>query len=245
MAAFSPRGRSQNVEPPIVAGRVPPHDLDAEAAVLAAVLLDRDALDRVLEILKPPHFYSDANGRVFEAAQALAQVGTPIDVVSVASWLRDRGRLAEVGGPSYLAQLADATPAVAHVAAHARVVKEKWRVRQVIATCQRVAAEGYGDVGVVQQFIDGAEQSIYELARTPESTTTQLLTDVLKTAFEQIGAANERGDSITGISTGFERLDALTAGLHDGDLSIIAARPGRARRRSSSIWRRRWPRRAA
>ncbi|WP_437525199.1 replicative DNA helicase [Sorangium sp. So ce726] len=218
--------RPQRIEPPIVAGRVPPHDLDAEAAVLSAILLHRDALDRVLEILKADHFYSEANSRVYEAAQELAAAGTPIDIVSVASWLRDRERLAQVGGAAYLAQLADATPAVAHVAAHARVVYEKWRVRQLIATCQRVAAEGYGDVGVVQEYIDGAEQAVYQLARTPQGTATQPIAQVLKAAFEQITAAAERGDRITGISTGYEKLDAKTAGLHDGDLSIIAARPG-------------------
>ncbi|WP_437722352.1 replicative DNA helicase [Sorangium sp. So ce861] len=218
--------RPQRIEPPIVAGRVPPHDLDAEAAVLSAILLHRDALDRVLEILKADHFYSEANSRIYEAAQELASAGTPIDIVSVASWLRDRERLAQVGGAAYLAQLADATPAVAHVGAHARVVYEKWRVRQLIATCQRVAAEGYGDVGVVQEFIDGAEQAVYQLARTPQGTSTQPIAQVLKAAFEQITAAAERGDRITGISTGFEKLDAKTAGLHDGDLSIVAARPG-------------------
>ncbi|KYF95297.1 replicative DNA helicase [Sorangium sp. So ce388] len=218
--------RPQRIEPPIVAGRVPPHDLDAEAAVLSAILLHRDALDRVLEILKAEHFYSEANSRIYEGAQELAAAGTPIDIVSVASWLRDRERLVQVGGAAYLAQLADATPAVAHVAAHARVVYEKWRVRQLIATCQRVAAEGYGDVGVVQEFIDGAEQAVYQLARTPQGTSTQPIAQVLKAAFEQITAAAERGDRITGISTGYEKLDAKTAGLHDGDLSIIAARPG-------------------
>ncbi|KYF83635.1 replicative DNA helicase [Sorangium cellulosum] len=218
--------RPQRVEPPIVAGRVPPHDLDAEAAVLSAILLHRDALDRVLEILKADHFYSEANSRIYEGAQELAAAGTPIDIVSVASWLRDRERLAQVGGAAYLAQLADATPAVAHVAAHARVVYEKWRVRQLIATCQRVAAEGYGDVGVVQEFIDGAEQAVYQLARTPQGTSTQPIAQVLKAAFEQITAAAERGDRITGISTGYEKLDAKTAGLHDGDLTIVAARPG-------------------
>src|SRR5580698_4593920 len=112
----------QRLEPPIVNGRVPPHDLDAEAAVLSAVLLSRDALDRVLEILKPEHFYSDANGRIYEAALALASAGKPVDHVQIASYLRDRERLAQVGGPSYIAQLADATPAVAHVGAHAQVV---------------------------------------------------------------------------------------------------------------------------
>jgi replicative DNA helicase len=221
------RGRTpQIVEPASIAGRVPPHDLDAEAAVLSAILLERDALDRVLEILRPEHFYSDANRRIYEGAEAIAAAGMPIDIVSIASWLRDRDRMGQIGGPSYLAQLADATPAVAHVAAHAQVVYEKWRIRQLIGTCQRISAEGYGDVGVVQEFIDVAEQSIYELARTPNSTTTQPLAQVLRAAFEQITQAAERGDRITGISTGYEQLDAKTAGLHDGDLMIVAARPG-------------------
>ena len=207
-------------------GRVPPHDLDAEAAVLSAILLSREALDRVLEILKPEHFYSDANGRIYEAAQALALAGTPIDIISVASYLRDREKIAQIGGASYLAQLADSTPAVAHVSAHAQSVYEKWRLRALIATCQRVAAEGYGDVGVVQEFIDGCEQDIYQLARTAQSTSVQPINQVLRAAFQQITAAAERGDRITGISTGYEKLDGKTAGLHNGDLMIIAARPG-------------------
>jgi replicative DNA helicase len=217
---------AQDREPPIVAGRVPPHDLDAEAAVLSAVLLDRDALDRVLELVKPEHFYSEANGHIYEACCTLALQNQPIDVVSVASWLRDRERIGQVGGTAYLAQLVDATPAVAHVHAHARVVREKYRVRRLIATCQRYAAEGYGDVGAPQEFIDAAEQAIYEIARTPETTTVHPLKDVLTTAFQQISAAAERGDRITGVPTGFIDLDKKTAGLHKGDLMIIAARPG-------------------
>jgi replicative DNA helicase len=220
------RGRAVvKIEPPIVAGRVPPHDLDAEAAVLSAVLLG-GALDHVSEFLKPEHFYSDANGKIYEAAIQLALSSSPIDIVSVASYLRDRETLPQIGGPSYLAQLADATPAVAHIVAHAKVVYEKWRVRQLIANCQRIAAEGYGDVGVVQEFIDGAEQSVYELARSAQSSSAQPIARVLKAAFEQITAAAERGDRITGIPTGYERLDAKTAGLHKGDLTIVAARPG-------------------
>jgi replicative DNA helicase len=221
------RGRPpQKIEPPIISGRVPPHDLDAEAAVLSAVMLSREALDRVLEVLKPEHFYSDANGRIYDAATQLAIAGTPIDIVSVASYLRDRERLAQIGGPTYLAQLADATPAVAHVGAHAQVVYEKWRLRALIATCQRVAAEGYGDVGEPQSFIDNAEQAIYELARTAQKTSAQPINQVLRAAFQQITAAAERGDRITGVSTGFERIDAMTSGLHPGELIIVAARPG-------------------
>ena len=228
MPAFPPRSRDYRPprEPPIVAGRVPPHDLDAEAAVLSAILLKRDALDQVAELLKPENFYSEANGKIFEAAVELATKSQPIDTVQIASWLRDRERLAQIGGPAYLAQIVDATPAVAHVQAHAKTVREKWRLRRLIAECQRISAEGYGDVGGVQEFIDGAEQSVYELARTVETSNAQPLSVVLRAAFEQISKAAERGDRITGISTGYGKLDEKTAGLHDGDLSIIAARPG-------------------
>lgn len=213
-------------EPPVVAGRVPPHDLDAEAATLSACMLDRDALDSVLELLEPEHFYSEANARIYEGARALSLQGSPVDVVSVASWLRSRELIQKVGGTAYLGRIVDATPAVANVVHHARVVKEKWRLRRVIASCQKFAAEGYGDVGQVQEFIDSAEQSLYELARTPETSTIHHVKDVLTTTFQQISAAAERGDRITGTPTGYVDLDQKTAGLHAGDLMIIAARPG-------------------
>ncbi len=213
-------------EPPIVAGRVPPQDLDAEAAVLSACLLDRNALDQVLELLEPEHFYSDANRLIFEGCRSLALEGTPIDIVSVASWLRSREQIQRIGGARYLGELVDATPAVANVGTHGRVVREKWRLRRVIATCQQYAAEGYGDVGVAQEFIDSAEQALYDIARTPETTTVHLLKDVLTTTFQQLTEAAERGDQITGIPTRFVDLDKKTAGLHRGDLTILAARPG-------------------
>ena len=213
-------------EPPPVEGRVPPNDLDAEAAVLSAVMLDGSALDRVAEFLKPEHFYSEAHRRIYEAAVELHARGRPVDVVQIGSWLKDRERIAQVGGMEYLAQILDAAPAVANIAAYGRTIHEKWRVRQVILTCQRVAAEGYVDYGEAQQFIDGAEQSIYQIARTSESSSTEPIKHVIKKAFTKLTAALERGDRITGMPTGFERLDRLTAGLHEGDLTIVAARPG-------------------
>jgi replicative DNA helicase len=194
--------------------------------VLSAILLERDALDKVLELLQPEHFYSEANRRVYEVAVELSSQGTPIDIVSVAGKLRDRERLAQVGGSAYLAQLVDAVPSVAHLETYARMVREKWRVRQLIATCQRVAAEGYGDVGAVQEFIDGAEQAVYEIARTPEASSVQRIEPIIRSVFEQITELARRGERITGVPTGFERLDAKTAGLHDGELTIVAARPG-------------------
>lgn len=207
-------------------GRVPPHDLDAEAAVLSAVLLSSEAFDEVNDVLRPEHFYSDANRRVFEAIVDLQSAGKPVDVVTVATWLRDRERLQQVGGAPYLAQLTDSIPFVAHIGAHARVVREKWRVRQVIATCQRFAAEGFGQVGEVQDFIDQAEQAIFDIARVPETTAVRPVREAIHGAFDILVAASKRGEGITGVPTGFDRLDKKTAGLHKGDLYIVAGRPG-------------------
>lgn len=212
--------------PPPLAGRAPPSDLDAEGAVLSAVLLSREALDLVQEILQPEHFYSDANRRIYEAVTELDRAQRSVDVVSVAGWLRDKDRLQQVGGTPYLAQLTDATPAVANVETHARVVREKWRVRRLIAACQRLAAEGYGDHGEVQAFVDRAEQAVFDIARQPETSTIVPLRDAVVEAFKILNDATRRGEGITGIATGFSQLDRMMAGLHPGDLYVVAGRPG-------------------
>ncbi len=208
------------------AGRVPPHDLDAEAAVLSAILLTPESFDEVAEVLKPEHFYSDANRRIFDAIFELQRMQRAVDVVSVASYLRDKNRLQQVGGSAYLAQLTDATPFVANIESHARLIREKWRLRQVIAVCQTVAAEGYGDCGETQPFIDRAEQRLFEIARIPEASTVVALRDAVREAFHILTEATKRGGGITGIATGFTRLDQMCAGLHSGDLYVVAGRPG-------------------
>lgn len=206
--------------------RVPPNDLMAEAAVLSAVLLSRDALDRVLPILSPEHFYSDANGKIYEAFVDLSSLGRTIDILTVRSWLDDHGVLQRAGGAPYLVEILDAVPAIANVDEYARRIKEKWRLRELINTCRRVSAEGYGPLVDVQQFIDSAEQSVYDIARTPETTTVQPLKEVIQTTFSRLNESLKRGNRITGTSTGFTQLDKLTGGLNDGDLVIVAARPG-------------------
>ncbi|HSN98340.1 MAG TPA: replicative DNA helicase [Candidatus Nanopelagicales bacterium] len=207
-------------------GRVPPNDLAAEAAVVSAVLLDARALDQVLDCLRPEHCYNDANRYVLEAAIELSRTGVAADAVTVAGWLEDRGRLRQVGGRAYLAWLADETPAVRNVADHARIVYEKWRLRELLAACHRILAEGYGEVTDVGAFLDASEQAVFDVAQKPSGSTTEHVSKPLKEAFEQIAAAAERGDKVTGVATGFVDFDALTAGLHDGELIIVAGRPG-------------------
>ena len=216
----------QAAEPIGIEGRIPPHDLDAEAAVLSAVMIDPLAFDKVSELLRPEHFYSEAHRRIFEAAVELSATGKPVDVVQVATWLRDRDRLAQVGGMAYLTEVLNAAPAVANVGAYGRTIHEKWRVRQLMLACQRVMAQGYSGYGEAQVFIDSAEQAVYDIARTRESSSVQLLRDVVHETFRRIEKANARGLRITGIPTGFDRYDRITSGLHDGELTIVAARPG-------------------
>jgi replicative DNA helicase len=210
-------------EPPIVEGCVPPHDLDAEAAVLAAILLRPGAFDAVVDILKRDHFYSDANGKIYEAAQHLASVGTPIDVVSVASWLRDRETLAKVGGGSYLAQLADATPAIANVSAYAQVVYQKWRVRQLIATCQRIAAEGYGDVGDANEWIDQAEAKVHGIAS--ESLASEV-TPTMRATLVEVFASLQSTTEERGVYTGLKDLDRMMGPMNPGNLVVVGAHSG-------------------
>lgn len=219
--------RREKVEPPVIAGRVPAHSLDQEAAVLAAILLDTDALDKVVGFLKAEHFYSEANGRVYEAAVEVSAKGDPVEIVTVAGWLRDRGRVAQIGGASYLAQLCDATPAVANVATHARAVVDHWRVRQLVATCQRISAEGYGDVGVVQDFIEQATGALEEIRSTgnAKSTDPEHVRTIAQSTFTKLQDHIFNGGGMLGRSTGFARLDAKIAGLHNGDVIVIAGRP--------------------
>jgi replicative DNA helicase len=207
-------------------GRVPPHDLDAEGAVLSAVLTAVEAFDAVQEILRPEHFYSDANRRIYEGVVELQSSGRPVDLVTVAGHLRDKGRLGQVGGTPYLAQLTDGIPVAANVEDYAKSIREKWRLRQLISTCQGFAAEGYGDCGDIQTFVDRAEQAVFDLARLPEGSTVVPVRDAIHRAFEVLSEASRRGGGITGIPSGFTQLDRKCAGLHAGDVYIVAGRPG-------------------
>lgn len=203
-------------------GAVPPHDLDAEASVLSAVLLKRGAIAEVSDLLAPRHFYSESNGRIYEACAAVEADGKPIDLVTVAAWLRDRERLESVGGAGYLMQVCDATPAVANVRNHARIVLQKHRMRALIDTCHAVAAESYGDVGDVDQWIDAAEARVCGVANEGrvEEDEPELPGPIIKRIFEAFNE-EQRGESpsIVRVPTFLDDLDRILKG---GGLAIGA-----------------------
>jgi replicative DNA helicase len=221
------RDRSDEQRSSGVQSRIPQHDLEAEAAVLSAMMLDRGAVDAVIPVLRPEHFYSEANRRIYEVAQWLAEQNSPvIDVVTIAARLRDTERLAQAGGPSYLAQICDSTPAVAHVDAHAKLVVDKWRLRSLAAFCQTIAAEAYGHRGPAATLIEQAERGMYELSRADVTKSFVPIGEPVGATFDHLVDLAQRGVRMSGQSTGFYRLDSKTAGLHDGELTIVAARPG-------------------
>lgn len=208
--------------------RSPPHDLAAEEAVLATIFADGiAALDAVRKTLDGgAALYSPANRLLFEAACALADAGTPVDSVTVGGWIRSRDRLAEIGGVGYLAKIADAVPYVANLETHAAIVTEKARVREMISTCQRISAEGYGDVGDVRTWLDDAEASVFKVVEQTTASDGAFVAEPLKAFFAKVSEASAAGRKILGTSTGYHGIDDLMSGLHDGDLTILAARPG-------------------
>ena len=209
-----------------LSARVPPHDLNAEAAVLASAILDQGAIDLVSATLRPEHFYSEANRRIYEAAVTLSLGGIAVDVVSVASQLRATDRLQQVGGTTYLAQLVDAVPAVSHIETYAKTIVELWRLRELIRTCETIKAEAFGPVGNIQEFLDRSEHDVYRIAHTGATSTRRVAGAIIRDVFARIKANADQGKRIAGTPTGFERLDRMMCGLIDGELTIVAARPG-------------------
>jgi replicative DNA helicase len=208
------------------AGRVPPSSLDAERAVIGGILLENDAVHTVLELIGPDDFYSDANGKIYEAMLGLIGRSQPVDHVTLRSELISSGKLAAVGGDEYLLSLTNTIPTVAHIEAHAQIIKEKAIVRRLITACHEIAATGYGDYGEAKTFLDYAEASVFGIAKERARSPYQHVKEIVMQTFEEINEAAKRGSAITGMPTGFERLDKMTAGMHPGDLIIIAGRPG-------------------
>ena len=207
--------------------RAPANDVQAEAAVLAACLLQKEAIDVVRGVLLPEHFYADAHRRILEAIYALDDANTCVDLVTVASRLRDTNRLEQVGGTSYLAQLSDATPAIANVEQHAKAVRDLWRVRQAVALHQTKIAEGNaGDIGPVDQWLEKTELAIAQISDLAHDKELEAVGDVYQRYLSNLQDARARGVSIVGTPTGFADLDKTTGGLFNGDLVVVAGRPG-------------------
>jgi len=205
--------------------RVPPQNVEAEAAVLGAILLDRDALVKAFEVLRPEHFYREAHQRIFAACQELFERNEPVDLITLANELTRRQQLEPMGGSPYLASLAEAVPTAANVLYHASIVRGKALLRELISTCTSIVSACYEEAEPTETVLDAAEASIFEVSKDRIRPSFRPIKSVLKSTFEDIERLYTRKGHVTGVPTGFTDLDNLTGGLQHSDLIIIAGRP--------------------
>jgi replicative DNA helicase len=211
----------------MVDARTPPHDLHAERSVLGGILLENEALTTVSELpLHAEEFYKDAHGAIYEAMMQLYGENQPVDSVTLRERLALSGKLQRVGGDEYLLALTDTIPTVANIEAHAKIVKEKAIVRRLIHACYEQIARGFGDYAPIEEYLDQAEKSIFDVAKERLRNRPEHLNEIVIRTFEEITLAAERKEHITGLPSGFKGLDWYTAGMHPGDLIICAGRPG-------------------
>lgn len=208
-------------------GRVPPCDLDAEAVVLSAMMLDEVALDEALDVVTADDFYSDANRLICTAIQDIHSRGEPVDVVVVASWLRARDQIQRVD-VSYLGRIVDATPAVANVRAHAQIVRNLKRVRLWIVAAQKWAAAGYTSDALrdPDAYIQQAAADFQQLLEDTGGGDFQPFKHILGAVITKSRQLQNDEQQLAGVSTGSDKLDERTGGHHGGDMTTVAARPG-------------------
>ena len=205
--------------------RVPPHNLDAEVSVLGSMLLSRNAVADVSEVVGPDDFYRGAHRTIFEAARDLYNRGEPLDTVTLADELDRRGTLEDVGGVVALTDIVHKVPTSANALYYARIVSEQALRRRLIDAGTEITKLGYQPEHGVTEAVDAAEQVIFDVAQRGRSTDIQAIKPLLHESFELLERLSENKTGITGLPTGFVDFDDLTAGLQPGNLVIVAARP--------------------
>ena len=202
-----------------------PHDKEAEQGVLGAIIHNNDALNHAVEILQPEFFFSPAHRELFKAMIDLAERQDPIDEITLGNALRSRNQLDQVGGLVYIAELVDLTPVASNVAVYAEIVRQKHQLRALIDAATDIANKGRDTPDDVGVLLDQAQDIIIELANKAQVRSYAQLKDLLAINFEQLEAAQDRGDDLTGLPSGFAELDKYTNGFQASDLIIVAARP--------------------
>lgn len=206
-------------------GRVPPQSTDMEEAVLGAIMLEKEAIITVLDILKPESFYKEMNQKIYSAIFRLNDREMPVDLYTVTEELKATEELESVGGPVYLTQLTSKVVSAAHVEFHARIVAQKFLQRELIRVSSEIQAKAYDDTNDVNELLDFSENELFQIAEGNIKKEIAPINAVLKEAIHEIEEASKREDALVGVPSGFTRLDRLTSGWQRSDLIIIAARP--------------------
>lgn len=214
-------------QPPEEGGyeRTPPHDIQAEQSVLGGMLLSKDAITQVVEIIRSADFYRPAHQIIYESIVDLFSRGEPVDAISVNAELTKRGEATRVGGALYLHTLTEAIPTAANAGYYAKIVSDRAVLRRLVEVGTRIAQIGYAGDGEVDDLVDHAQAEIYKVAEKRTGEDYVALADIMPGALDEIEAIGANDGTMTGVPTGFADFDALTNGLHPGQMVIIAARP--------------------
>lgn len=212
---------------PAPSQRTPPHNLDAEKSVLGAIFIKPSAFDEIATSLQVDDFFLPAHREIFEGMLALDRRRQPLDVLAVADELKTRGLLGRLeGGEGYLLTLANSVPTAENILHYARLVKEKATLRRLIAACLEVQSTAYGDFGEFEAFLDEAETKIFKVAQQNRRETYSATGDLMEEVLHNLEVRTAERKAVTGVPTGFTKLDEITAGLQRENLIIVAARPG-------------------
>lgn len=206
-------------------GKVPPHDIEAEQAVIGSMLTDREAVSSSIEILKEEDFYREDNRIIYSAMLNLYNRAEPIDLITVKSELESMGKFEQVGGFEYLASLPDKVPTTANVQKYIKIVEEKSVLRNLIKTANEIIELGYNPTEDVEDIMDGAEKKIFDIMQSKNTKSYTPIKDVLVESFTNLEKLYNQKQHVTGVPTQFYDLDDKTAGLHGSELILVAARP--------------------
>ncbi|MGO9612205.1 MAG: replicative DNA helicase [Dissulfurispiraceae bacterium] len=206
--------------------RLPPQNLEAEQSILGAIILDNDALPRVVEDLKPDDFYKEAHRRLYRVMLDLFEKSEPVDIITLTDYLRRSNELDTIGGLSYLSFLANSIPTSANIKYHSKIIREKSLLRSLIKTATHITTRVYEDNLDADEMVDYAEKQIFDIADKRTKTSFISLKDVIKDTFKMIELLYDKKESVTGVPSGMKDLDELTSGFQAGDLIVIGGRPG-------------------
>ena len=206
-------------------GKIPPHDIEAEQAVLGSMLTDKDAVIAAMEVLNPESFYREDDKLVYEAMQNLFSKAEPIDIITLKNELQAMSKLEQVGGIEYLANLPEKSPTSANVQKYINIVEEKATLRQLIKTANELIDLGYSEDADVEDIMDSAERKIFNIMQDKNQKGYSQIKDILVESFTKLEELYNRKQHVTGVPTGFIDLDYKTAGLHGSELILLAARP--------------------
>ncbi len=205
--------------------RMPPQNLDAEMSVLGCLMLDKDAIIKIGDIVSADHFYDEKNKQIFEAILDLYTKNTSIDILTVTNWLEEKKLLDKVGGSSYLTQLVNAVPSAAHVTHYAYIVRKKGTLRKLITAAGEISNIAFKEEGEMEDILDIAEQKLFSISQKHLKQNFVPIGNILHATFERIDELHREKGKLRGLPTGYVDLDNLLGGLQKSDLVVLAARP--------------------